>query len=164
MKIDELGAGISLPLGPIEIMKYQQNRFPLLLIDKVVSLTPGEKAEGVKCFSFNEWFFPAHFEDEPVVPGFILVESLVQTFLMTFLTLPGNEGSKTAFVEISRARFRGKVVPGDCLNIKASLESFSFGLAIGKSSATVDGQPVVEADFRVGIPSHLQKFLPVRGV
>ena len=69
------------------IKSCQQNRYPLLFIDKIVDTTPGKEANSIKCFSYNEWFFPAHFEDDPSVPGFILVESMVQTFIMTFLTL-----------------------------------------------------------------------------
>ena len=67
------------------IKKCQRNRHPLLFIDQIVEAIPGVSAKGIKCFSYNEWFFPAHFDDEPNVPGFIQVECLVQTFIMTFL-------------------------------------------------------------------------------
>ena len=76
------------------IKACQQNRHPLLFIDKIVDTIPGEEANSIKCFSYNEWFFPAHFEDDPSVPGFILVESMVQTFIMTFLTLEEHKGKK----------------------------------------------------------------------
>ena len=79
------------------IKECQQNRHPLLFIDKIVDTTPGEEANAIKCFSYNEWFFPAHFEDDPSVPGFILVEAMVQTFIMTFLTLEEHKGKKNKF-------------------------------------------------------------------
>ena len=81
-----------------DIIKIQQNRYPLLFIDKIIDLKPGKSAVGIKNFSYNEWFFPAHFQDEPNVPGFIQIECLVQTFLMTFLTLKENKGLKTNFL------------------------------------------------------------------
>ena len=80
------------------IKQCQQNRHPLLFIDKIVNTTPGKEANSIKCFSYNEWFFPAHFKDDPSVPGFILVESMVQTFIMTFLTLEEHKGKKTNFI------------------------------------------------------------------
>ena len=69
----------------IGIQECQRNRHPLLFVDQIKEAIPGKSAIGIKCFSFNEWFFPAHFDDEPNVPGFIQVECLVQTFIMTFL-------------------------------------------------------------------------------
>ena len=74
-------------LNSIELLEYQPNRYPFLMIDYVTKLKPGYYAEGYKNFTNNEWFFPAHFEDEPNVPGFIQLEALVQTFIMTFLSI-----------------------------------------------------------------------------
>ena len=68
----------------MEIQKFQQNRYPLLFIDYVETVKVGKYAKGHKNFSYNEWFFPAHFEDEPNVPGFVQMEALTQMFLMTF--------------------------------------------------------------------------------
>ena len=68
--------------GIPEIKAHQQIRYPLLFLDKVENVIPGKFARGIKCFFYNEWVFPAHFENDPSVPGFIQVEALVQTFLM----------------------------------------------------------------------------------
>lgn len=40
------------------IKACQNNRYPLLFIDKVFDVVPGERASSLKCFSYNEWFFP----------------------------------------------------------------------------------------------------------
>lgn len=96
-------------LDAYEIQKYQQNRYPCFFVDFIEEAVPGKSACGYKNFTFNEWFFPAHFEDEPNVPGFIQVETLTQVFLMTFLTIPENKGKKTGFISINNARFRKKL-------------------------------------------------------
>src|SRR5574344_515107 len=93
-------------LDAIEIQKYQQNRYPCFFIDFLEEVVVGKSARGYKNFSFNEWFFPAHFPDEPNVPGFIQVEMLTQVFLMTFLTYPEYKGKKTGFVSIDGATFK----------------------------------------------------------
>ena len=67
-----------------EILNSQQNKFPLMFIDRIVSLKPGKELKAIKNFTYNEWFFPAHFEGEPNVPGFIQVECMAQAFIMTF--------------------------------------------------------------------------------
>ncbi len=144
------------------IQKYQQNRYPLLFIDFVHTVVPGESASGFKNFSYNEWFFPAHFEDEPNVPGFVLMESLTQMFLMTFLTLPGNRGKKTGFVSINEGRFKRKIIPGDRLDIVATLNSFKRGLAKGRSVGHVGGELACSAELVIVIPDVFNEFLPIK--
>ncbi|MEM7568857.1 MAG: 3-hydroxyacyl-ACP dehydratase FabZ family protein [Pseudomonadota bacterium] len=143
------------------ILKAQCNRYPMLFIDKVLDCTPGERATAQKNFTYNEWFFPPHYEDDPNVPGFVLVESLVQAFLMTFLSLPEHHGSKTNFLEIKDTSFRRRVVPGDTMIIEAELTSFKRGIARGQAVGRVDGELTVSGAFTVGLPHILSKFKPL---
>ncbi|CAM3455921.1 beta-hydroxyacyl-ACP dehydratase [Helicobacter labetoulli] len=119
-----------LNLDVIEIQEYQQNRHPLLFVDFIKEVRIGKSALGYKTFSYNEWYFPSHFEDEPNVPGFIQMEVLTQVFLMTFLTMDENKGKKTAFIK-SNVEFRKKIVPSDTLEIRAELDFYSRGVAKG---------------------------------
>jgi 3-hydroxyacyl-[acyl-carrier-protein] dehydratase len=142
------------------IQQYQQNRYPLLFIDYIEEAIPGKSAKGFKNFSYNEWFFPAHFEDEPNVPGFVQVEALTQLFLMTFLTLPGNKGKKTGFISIEKARFKKKIIPGDRLDIKAELISYRRGLAKGSSIGYVNDEMACCTDLVIAVPDILNQFMP----
>ncbi|MEL7567166.1 MAG: 3-hydroxyacyl-ACP dehydratase FabZ family protein [Dehalobacterium sp.] len=144
------------------IQQYQQNRYPLLFIDFVEEAIPGKSAKGHKNFTFNEWFFPAHFEDEPNVPGFIQIETLTQLFLMTFLTLPGNKGKKTGFVLVENAKFKKKIIPGDRLDIEAELSSYRRGLAKGTSKGYINGELACSIELVIVIPDVLNQFKPVR--
>jgi 3-hydroxyacyl-[acyl-carrier-protein] dehydratase len=85
-----------------EILKIQKNKYPLLFIDKVTKCIPGKLIISQKNFTYNEWYFPSHFEDEPNVPGFIQIESLVQSFILTFLTLEELRGKKTNFFNLDK--------------------------------------------------------------
>lgn len=142
------------------IQQYQQNRYPLLFIDYVAEVIPGKSAKGHKNFSYNEWFFPAHFEDEPNVPGFIQIEALTQMFLMTFLSLPGNKGKKTSFISVENARFKRKIIPGERLDIVATLKSYRRGLAMGSAVGYVDGKEACSVSLVIGIPDILNQFIP----
>jgi len=142
------------------IIAHQRNRFPVLLIDKIISAVPGKSAEGVKNFTYNEWFFPGHFDDDPNVPGFVQVECLAQTFIMSFLCLEEYKGMKTNFVGITNVKFRRKIVPGDSLVIKAVLQSFKRGVAIGSAESHVGGEPACSADFVIALPDILARFKP----
>lgn len=147
-------------LDIIDIIKHQRNRYPVLLIDKVVDLKPGESAVGIKNFTYNEWFFPGHFDDEPNVPGFVQVEALVQAFILTFLSLPEYSGMKTNFTNIDNIKFKRKIVPGDTLRSVANLKSFKRGLAKGDAVGYVDDELAVSADFTVIVPDVFNKFFP----
>ena len=146
-------------IDAMEIQNFQQNRYPLLFIDFVDSVEVGKSAKGHKNFSYNEWFFPAHFEDEPNVPGFVQMEALTQMFLMTFLTMPGNEGKKTAFVKES-AVFKKKIIPGDTMEIESKLDSYKRGLAKGSSVGYVNGEVACRAEFVICIPDIMKNYRP----
>jgi 3-hydroxyacyl-[acyl-carrier-protein] dehydratase len=145
------------------IKACQNNRYPLLFIDKVFDVVPGERASGLKCFSYNEWFFPPHFEDDPNVPGFIQLEAMVQTFIMTFLTLCEHKGKKTNFLKINNTSFRRKIVPGETLVMNAKLKSFRRGIASGDVEGYVSGELTCSSEFVVGLPDLLNKFSPSKG-
>lgn len=146
-------------LNPYDIQKYQQNRYPLLFVDEIVEAVPGKYAKGIKCFTYNEWFFPAHFEDEPVVPGFVQIEALTQVFLMSFLTLPEYMGKKTGFISVKN-RFWKKIVPGNRMDIEAHLASFRRGLAKGTSEGYVDGELACRAELEIAVPDVMAEFRP----
>ena len=147
-------------LNAIEIQEYQQNRYPLLFIDHVARVVPGEMACGHKNFTYNEWFFPAHFKDEATVPGFVQLESLTQMFLMTFLSMPENKGKKTGFVSIENAQFKKKILPGDRLEIQADLSSYRRGLANGSAIGRVNGEVACSAKLVIVVPDVLNRFKP----
>lgn len=159
-KTENGGIVIYRNIAAFEIQKFQHNRYPLLFIDNVEEVVAGKYARGYKNFSYNEWFFPAHFEDEPNVPGFVQMESITQMFLMTFLTMPGNEGMKTAFIK-AETEFKKKIIPGDRLDIVASLDSYKRGLAKGSSVGYLDGKVACRANLIIAIPDVMRSFRPV---
>ena len=147
-------------IGAYEIQQYQQNRYPLFFLDEVEEARPGEYARARKSFTYNEWFFPAHFADEPNVPGFIQMEILAQTFIMTFLTMPEHKGKKTAFLNVDNLRMRKKIVPGDAMVIEATLKSFKRGIAQGHVEAKVNGEYALSADLKIALPDIMRDFIP----
>jgi hypothetical protein len=159
-KIENDGVITYRNIDAFEIQKFQQNRYPLLFIDYVEEAVAGKSAKGHKNFSFNEWYFPAHFEDEPNVPGFVQVEALTQMFLMSFLTLPGNEGMKTAFIKTT-TEFKEKIIPGDRLDIVSELHSYKRGLAKGCSIGYLRGKIACKAELIIAIPDIMRSFRPI---
>lgn len=142
------------------IKSSQQNRFPLLFIDKIIDLKPGKSVTAIKNFTYNEWFFPSHFEDEPNVPGFIQIECMVQTFIMTFLSKKEYKNLKTNFFDLNNTKFRRKIIPGETLKIKAELKSLNRGVAKGTANGSVNNEFACSAEFIITIPDIFNKFIP----
>jgi 3-hydroxyacyl-[acyl-carrier-protein] dehydratase len=142
------------------IEKIMKNRAPWLYLDKAVDVKPMESAVGVKNFTYNEWFFPVHFPDDPNVPGFIQVETCLQSFLVTFLSNPDLSGLETADVLIDNVKFQRKVVPGECFVAKARLHKYSRGIAVGTVQSFVNDEPACSLDVTVAIPDILNGFKP----
>jgi 3-hydroxyacyl-[acyl-carrier-protein] dehydratase len=60
------------------ILEALPHRYPLLLVDRVAELVPGERIRAIKAVSFNEQFFQGHFPGRPIMPGVLQVEALAQ--------------------------------------------------------------------------------------
>ena len=142
-----------------ELQRFQPNRYPFLMIDRVTSVSPGIYAEGFKNLTNNEWFFPKHFEGNPNMPGALQLEAMAQMLTVAITTIDGLEGKVTHAIE-HKVRFMKEVLPGDRLDIRADLLSWKRGLAKGKAICTVDKIAVSEASMTITIPEILKSYLP----
>ena len=71
-----------------DILKQLPHRYPILLVDRVVELVPGERIRALKNVTINEPFFNGHFPHRPVMPGVLMLEALAQSAaLLAFATL-----------------------------------------------------------------------------
>ena len=123
-----------------EIKKIIPHRYPMLLIDRVEELIPGEKAVARRNVTINEELFNGHFPGNPVMPGVLIVEALAQTGAVALLSLPEFKGKTAYFGGIKSAKFRKVVRPGDSLRLEVTLEKIRNNVGLGKAIATVDGK------------------------
>ncbi len=128
--------------GPIEVIDIQKcipHRHPFLLVDRVIELVPSQSIKAIKCISISDPILQGHFPDNPIMPGVMIVEGMAQVAgILGYKSLAA--GFKQCLLtEISGARFRRPVVPGDVLvyeiTVKKSRPPFFWFDAV----ATVDG-------------------------
>jgi len=126
----------------VEIRKYLPHRYPFLLVDRVVELTPGESIVAYKNLTVNEQFFEGHFPEQPVFPGVMLLEAMAQAAgILGFKTMNKTpaDGSIYYFVGSDKLRFKRPCVPGDQVMLRASIVSDRRGIWKFDVSADVDG-------------------------
>ena len=129
------------------IMKVLPHRFPFLLVDRIISFTPGDNALGIKNVTVNEPFFQGHWPKDPVMPGVLIIEAMAQVSSVLIFGADGKPAGKHAFfLGISNAKFRRTVVPGDQIVIECTMKRLRRNACRVKSIARVDGEVVCEAE------------------
>lgn len=149
---------ITLPLDSLAIRELIPHRYPFLLVDRVVELTPGERAVGVKNVTANEPFFQGHFPEFPVMPGVLIVEAMAQVGAVALMSVDENKGKLGLFAGIDNVRFKRQVKPGDVLHMEVQLGAFRRGVGTGTAKATVDGELACKGDLMFAlVPDPTQK-------
>lgn len=146
-------------LSPEELLRFQPNRYPFLMIDVVEEVEPGVYAKGFKNLTHNEWYFPVHFPGGANMPGALQLEAMAQMLTVALTTQTGLQGRVTHALEHT-VRFRREIVPGDRLMIEAFVDSWQRGICRGRAVGFVNGQVACEATMKIAIPDILSQFLP----
>ena len=132
-----------------QIKAMLPHRYPLLLVDRVLTWEANKSITAIKNVTVNEEFFNGHFPHKPVMPGVLMIEAMAQTAaLLSFLTMgqKPDDNSVVYFVGIDSARFKRPVEPGDQLRMDVEILRNARGIWKYKAAASVDGQLAVEAE------------------
>ncbi len=124
------------------------HRYPFLLVDRVVELTPGESIVAYKNLSINEPFFDGHFPGNPVFPGVLLLEAMAQAAgILGFHTQgkTNEDGSTYYFAGADNLRFKRPCVPGDRVYLHATILGERRGIWKFGVHSEVEGQRCASA-------------------
>ena len=127
-------------------------RYPFQLVDKIISMTDTEII-GVKNVTADEPFFQGHFPAEPVMPGVLMLEGMVQCVGVFALSQVKNPSDYLVyFLSVDNVKFRKKVFPGDTIVFQLQLIlPVKRGIAYMKAYSFVAGQLVAEGEIKAQI-------------
>ena len=130
-----------------EIKKIIPQRFPFLMIDRVLEASP-DRVVAIKNVSASEQFFKGHFPEQPVMPGVLMIETMAQAGIILYKQKFPND--KVLFLVSVKSRFSKLVTPGDQLRITVEPVKMMSKMGIFKAVATVSGHKVAEAEIAFG--------------
>ena len=133
-----------------EILELLPHRYPFLLIDRVISIVPGESLVALKNVTMNEAFFMGHFPGRPVMPGVIMIEAMAQAggvLAYKSTNTKPSDGILYYFAGIDNARFRRVVEPGDQLRLEVKVLRSKGELWKLEGSAYVGDELACSAEF-----------------
>lgn len=139
-----------------KILKQLPHRYPLLLVDRVLTLDKGKSIRAIKNVTINEPFFTGHFPHRPVMPGVLMLEALAQAAaLLAFDALDASPDENTVyyFAGIEGARFKRPVEPGDQLFLDVELLRMKAGIFKFKGRALVGEELAAEAELTCAMRS-----------
>lgn len=133
---------------------------PMLMFDRIthVSDQGGAHDKGYLTAELDltpqHWFFPCHFEGDPVMPGCLGLDAMWQ--LVGFFLGWGGSPGKGRALGVGEVKFRGQVTQdAKVLTYRIDIRRVvrrSLVLGVGDGVMSADGEPIYSAkDLRVGL-------------
>ena len=133
------------PFGRDVIESLIPHRPPFLLVDEILELEPGKRVVGLREIRGDDWWFPGHFPQRPVMPGVLTIEAIAQAGAVAVLADPANAGKIPFFAGIDGCRFKRVVEPGDVLTLECEFTRIRGPIAKGQGRALVGDELAAEA-------------------
>ena len=115
------------------------------LIDRIIELQPDVSITAVKSLSLAEDYLKDHFPRFPVMPGVLMLETLVQTSAWLVRKSEDFAHGIILLKEARNVKYAGFVEPGQVLTVTAEIEQHNEQTTRLKTRGTVDGMPAVSA-------------------
>jgi UDP-3-O-[3-hydroxymyristoyl] N-acetylglucosamine deacetylase/3-hydroxyacyl-[acyl-carrier-protein] dehydratase len=130
-----------------QIKEIMPHRFPMLLVDRIISLEEGRRVVGMKNVTINEPYFQGHFPGHPIMPAVLIIEAMAQTGGVLLLSMVEQPKTKLVyFMAIDKAKFRKPVFPGDQLRFELEMIKLRMNTCKMRGKAFVGDDLVAEAD------------------
>jgi 3-hydroxyacyl-[acyl-carrier-protein] dehydratase len=136
-----------------EVKACLRQRFPFIMVDRVLEMEPGRRIKAIKNVTGNEIQFLGHFPNIAIMPGVFIVEAIGQAAAILFSRTPSNgmnEGRLLLLAAINDMRFSAPVLPGQTMILEVSILKMLTEAVLVEGTATVDGIVVTKGKLSFG--------------
>ena len=131
-----------------EIHRAIPHRHPFLFIDAVCEISE-KRIKTTKNVKPEEPFFEGHYPGNPIMPGVLICESILQSgalLISKIMDCDTNHGIPVV-TKLQDVRFRKMVKPGDVLETEVEITETFQNVYFLKGKTTVSGKTAVTAKF-----------------
>jgi 3-hydroxyacyl-[acyl-carrier-protein] dehydratase len=128
-----------------EVKANLKQRFPFIMVDRVLELEPGKSIKALKNVAGNEIQFLGHFPEFAIMPGTSIIEAIGQSASILFSHTTGkgmNPNEFMALAAVNDMRFLVPVLPGDTMTIEVKIVKMTEEAALIEGIARVDDEVV----------------------
>lgn len=130
-----------------QISELIPQRYPILLVDRIIELEQAKRVVGIKNIAINEQFFKGHFPEKPIMPASLIIEAMAQVSTFLFFKKVKKSKKLNFYLAIVKdARFFKPVLPGDQLRIEAKGIRIAEDTGAAKIVVTSCDQTICEAE------------------
>lgn len=115
------------------------------LIDQITEIEEGKSISAIKNLSLAEEYLQDHFPGFPVIPGVLMLESMVQTSSWLMHQMTGFQYGTILLKQAKAIKFIHFLQPGKTLKVHSSFHKSDGPEWTFKAQGTVDGKPTVSA-------------------
>jgi 3-hydroxyacyl-[acyl-carrier-protein] dehydratase len=135
-----------MPMDVVAIQQAIPHRYPFLFIDRVLDAKAFDFIVALRNITISDPALQGHFPGNPIVPGVVIVEGAAQAAAVLGCISKGSL-KECLFTEITEARFRKPVVPGDVLKYDIKLTKHRGPFVWFDATMTVEGAEVAVVKF-----------------
>lgn len=135
------------------IQQIIPQRFPFLMVDRIVELVPGVRVVGLKNLTGNEWFYQGHFPKRAVTPGAMICEAVAQTgiVLVHYSREEGATRDVTYLMGSVKMRFLQPAWPGDQLRMEVTPVKLMANAAMLTARVIVDAHVIARGELTLAV-------------
>jgi 3-hydroxyacyl-[acyl-carrier-protein] dehydratase len=115
------------------------------LVDRIVEVEPGRRIQTVKHLTLGEEYLADHFPTFPVMPGVLMLQTLVESSAWLLRITEDFRHSVIALREARTVKYGHFVEPGRTLTVTAELTEMDDRFAVFKGKGELDGTATVSA-------------------
>ena len=124
-----------------EVKEHLKQRFPMLMVDRVLELEPGKRIKTLKNVAGNEIQFLGHFAEFAIMPGTLIIEAIGQSASILFSRTTGKGMDHREFMALAAVndmRFLVPVLPGYTMIIEVNVLKMTEDAALVEGIARVE--------------------------
>ena len=133
-------------------MDFQQvnsvlpQKFPLIMVDKVLERVAGERIVCVKNVTGNEMVFLGPFPGYAIFPGVYITDALAQSAILLFNDEDTQDTDSLYLLYSTKMTFKSVVVPGDQMRMEIETQKATKLGIIVDAKAYVDDKVVAKGE------------------